>query len=246
MNFIALYDEAGQAQKAASALVDAGFRRDSVQVMREGQAPGEDQLTKQLRDWGFSEHDADVVVRAVHHGRSLVCAQVADEQAEKARGLMRQHGSRTLQDVERELGQPRGGTEDRQSGESRTLQEVEETLQVSKRQVGAGTARIHTSVTERPAEETVHLKEEHIHVERRPADRPLGPEEAAAAFRETTEEIRAVREEPVIRKEAHVTGEVVIEKQVSEHEEKVGGTVRKTEVQVDRQQQGEGEQGRSA
>jgi uncharacterized protein (TIGR02271 family) len=109
---------------------------------------------------------------------------------------------------------------------------VEEELQVGKRQVQRGGVRIYSEIKERPVEETVHLREENVKVERRPVDRPASDADFDK-FREGTIEVTETREEPVVRKQARVTEEVVVNKDVRERDETVRDTVRATEVHVD-------------
>jgi uncharacterized protein (TIGR02271 family) len=110
---------------------------------------------------------------------------------------------------------------------------VEEELQVGKRQVQRGGARVHTHVTERPVEENVRLREEHVDVERRPVDRPVS-EADRGAFRDETFEVTETAEEAVVGKRARVIEEVVVSKDVGERTEKVSDTVRRTDVDVER------------
>ena len=114
------------------------------------------------------------------------------------------------------------------------MQEVEEELSVGKRKVASGGVRVTTSVSERPVEKTVTLREEEVEVERRAADRKLKPEEAEAAFQDKTVEMLGTSEEVVVRKEARVVGEVALGKRVEEHKEKVKDTVRRSEVEVEK------------
>jgi uncharacterized protein (TIGR02271 family) len=109
---------------------------------------------------------------------------------------------------------------------------VEEDVQIGKRQVTAGVARVRTRVYERPINESVTLREEKLNVERRATDRPLRPGEDA--FQEKVIEVIETREEPVVHKHARVTGEVVVEKTATERTETVHDTVRKTDVEIDR------------
>ena len=109
---------------------------------------------------------------------------------------------------------------------------VEEELQVGKRQVQRGGVRLYTRVTERPVEERVRLRDETVHVERRPADRPATEADFAAA-KEGTLEVTETDEEPVVRKQARVVEEVVVSKEVQEQTETVQDTVRRTEVEVE-------------
>lgn len=108
---------------------------------------------------------------------------------------------------------------------------VEEELQVGKREVERGGVRVESRVSERPVEEQVHLREEHVHVERRPVDRPVG--DAENLFREGTLEVSERAEEAVVAKEARVVEEVVVGKEVSERTETIRDTVRRTDVNVE-------------
>ena len=111
---------------------------------------------------------------------------------------------------------------------------VEEDLHVGKREVGHGRVRIQSRVVERPVEEQVSLREERVHVERRPVS---GAAQAGTlgsdAFQERTIEVEERGEEAVVSKEARVTEELVIHKNVEERTETVSDTVRRTEVEVD-------------
>ena len=107
---------------------------------------------------------------------------------------------------------------------------IEEQLAVGKRTVEKGAARVRTSVSEVPVEESVTLREENVTVERRPVDRAI--ENAPGAFKEGTIEVTEMAEVPVVSKEAHVVEEVVVGKNVTEHQETVRDTVKRTEVDV--------------
>lgn len=108
---------------------------------------------------------------------------------------------------------------------------VEEELVVGKRVVDHGGVRVYTHVTEQPVQKQVTLHEEHVHVERRPVDRPV-TEADMAAFKEGVIEMREMAEEPVIQKQARVVEEVVIDKEAIDRTETVRDTVRHTEVEV--------------
>lgn len=108
---------------------------------------------------------------------------------------------------------------------------VEEELQVGKREVEQGGVRVSSRVEEKPVEAQVNLREEHVRVERRPVDRPVG--NAENAFQEGTIEVTERAEVPVVAKQARVVEEVVIGKEVSERTETVRDTVRKTDVNVE-------------
>jgi uncharacterized protein (TIGR02271 family) len=109
---------------------------------------------------------------------------------------------------------------------------TEEQLNVSKREVEQGGVRVRTHVEERPVEETVNLREEHVKVERRPVNRPVG-EGDMSAFKEGTIEVTERAEQPVVSKQARVIEEVNIGKEVTERQETVRDTVRRTDVDID-------------
>ncbi len=109
---------------------------------------------------------------------------------------------------------------------------VEEELQVGTREVEQGGVRVYSRITETPVEKEVSIREEHVHVERHPVDRPAR-EADFAAMQEGTIEMTETTEEPVVRKQARVVEEVVVSKEVEEHTETVRDTVRRTEVDVE-------------
>jgi uncharacterized protein (TIGR02271 family) len=108
---------------------------------------------------------------------------------------------------------------------------IEEQLRLGKRTVEKGGAQVRTSVAEVPVEQSVTLREENVTVERRPVDRVVA--NAPGAFKEGTIEITTQAEVPVVSKEAHVVEEVVVGKNVTEHQETIRDTVRRTEVDID-------------
>ncbi len=110
---------------------------------------------------------------------------------------------------------------------------VEEQLKIGKREVQRGGVRIFSRVIETPVDQSIGLREEHVNVERHRVDKPLGPGEAAA-FKEQTIEMRETAEEAVVQKTARVVEEVTVGKQVSERQQQVHDTVRRTEVEVER------------
>lgn len=109
---------------------------------------------------------------------------------------------------------------------------VEEELKVGKRAVQRGGVRVFRRMTEKPVHEQVQLREEHVHVERHPVDKPA-TEADMAAFKEGSVELRETAEEAVVSKTARVVEEVVVGKDVSERTEEVSDTVRRTEVEVE-------------
>lgn len=117
-------------------------------------------------------------------------------------------------------------------GEQTRIPVVQEELRVGKRAVQRGGVRVYRRVTEQPVQETVQLREEHVKVERQPADRPASEADLAAA-KEGAVELRETAEEPVVSKGARVVEEVVVGKEAAERTERIDDTVRRTEVDVE-------------
>ncbi len=117
--------------------------------------------------------------------------------------------------------------------EERVVPVVEEKLQVGKRKVEGGGIRVTSHVKKQPVEKEVMVRDETVNVDRRPADRPVTDADKSA-MRDKTYEVHEVDEEPVVNKEAHVTEEVRINKDVERHTETVKDTVRRTDVDVEK------------
>ena len=110
---------------------------------------------------------------------------------------------------------------------------VEEELRVGKREVERGGIRVYSRMQERPVEEQVSLREEHVKVERRSVDRPATAGDFDQAFKEGTIEVTERVEQPVVQKQARVVEEVVVGKEATERTETVRDTVRHTDVKVE-------------
>ena len=125
------------------------------------------------------------------------------------------------------------GTETHAGGQE-SIAVAEERLTLGKRTTERGSAHVRTYVQEVPVEERIRLREERLTVDRQPVDRVVSGAEADALFQERDVEVTTSSEEAVVGKEAVVTEEVVVGKETTEREEVVQDTVRKTEVDVDR------------
>ena len=144
------------------------------------------------------------------------------------------------------LGALGGGTagKDRADADERKqiIPIVEEQLIVGKRDVSRGGVRVRSYVTETPVHEQVRLRNEQINVERRAVDQPLSAADTDA-FRERTIDVTATGEEAVIGKTARVVEEVVVSKTATENVEDVSDTVRRTDVEIDRDTDSETDKG---
>jgi len=116
-------------------------------------------------------------------------------------------------------------------GSSTAIPVIEEQLEVGKQQVESGGARIRSRVIEKPVEASVRLREEHVVINRHPANRDA-TEADINNFKEGDIEIRERSEVPIVEKHARVVEEVEVGKTVTEREETISDTVRRTDVEV--------------
>ena len=229
-----LFDDSSTAEQVMQELTSSGFDRNQVDLTKEDTS-GElrDDLVKQ----GVSQDDADYYVQGISQGGALITVQADEGKTDEAVAIMDRYaddapdqGTRTETRSER----VDSGRAERVSGEDEvTLTTAEEQVKVGKRQVEHGGKRIRTYVSETPVEEQVTLRDETVTVERRDVeDRPVSDADGDL-FQERTIEMTETDEEAVVSKETRITGEVVVEKDVTEHTETVKDTVRRTEVEVE-------------
>ena len=201
------------------------------------------------------ERDRDLFSEAARRGGTVVTVTVADDQVERvaailerfdavdvdrlaahygATGYTRYDPSAPVYTSEQaraeldQFGRDRG----EQFGQDRevALPIIEEELKVGKRAVQRGGVRVYSRVSERPVEEQVRLREEHVTVERRPADRAVTQ---ADTLRDSEIVLTETAEEAVTSKQARVVEEVVVGKKTTERTETVRDTVRRTDVDVE-------------
>jgi uncharacterized protein (TIGR02271 family) len=105
----------------------------------------------------------------------------------------------------------------------------EEQLAVGRRQVEAGQVRLRKVVRTTPVTEQVDLRREDVEIERTPGSGQV-PD---TAFQEQEINVPVMKEEPVVSKEARVTGGVQVRKDSEIETRTVEGQVRKEDVEVD-------------
>jgi uncharacterized protein (TIGR02271 family) len=108
---------------------------------------------------------------------------------------------------------------------------IDERLVVGKRDVNLGRVRVRSYVREEGVSADVNLHEERVSIDRRSVDRPVSA--ADAAFQDRTIEAEEHAEQAVVGKEARVTEEISLRKDVSDRQETINDTVRKTEVEIE-------------
>jgi stress response protein YsnF len=109
---------------------------------------------------------------------------------------------------------------------------IEENVEIGKRKEETGGARVHKSIEEHEVKENIHLREEHVDVNREKVDRKATDKDLET-FKEGETEFRETKEVPVVNKEARVVEEVNINKEISEDEKTIRETERKTKVDTE-------------
>lgn len=95
-----------------------------------------------------------------------------------------------------------------------------------------GGASIRSRIVEKPVEASVRLREEHVVVNRHAVNRAVTNADLASV-KQGDIRITEHAEVPVVGKEARVVEEVVVGKSVTEHQETVRDTVKRTDVEVE-------------
>jgi uncharacterized protein (TIGR02271 family) len=258
---VAVFDDYATAERAVADLVSNGFSRDSINItsndsFASDSAMGNIGLSGEhprdrsgggiggffRRLFGADDEYAGHYDEAIRRGAAVVSVNTDDE--DRASDILDRSGAIDVE--ERAASWHREGYEastdrraihERGGKEERSIPVVREDLHVGKRDVHRGGVRVFNRVTEKPVEEEVQLREEHVKVDRRPANRPA----TEADFRAQDEviEVTEMAEEPVVGKTARVVEEVVVGKDTTHRTEKVRDSVRQTDVKVEKLGTGE-------
>lgn len=255
----AMFNSRAEAERAAQQLAgQLGMERAMVRISPEAGASDASQEAARphretgffasLRDLFLPEEDRHAYAEGMRRGGMLVSVQVGLDQVDQAADILEEAGAVDLDQQEtdwRESGwtgrdagapvaaAPLAARAAAAPGGDEVIPVAEERLVVGKREVDRGRVRVRSYVAERPAEAQVRLHQEHVAVERRPANQALTEADRAAAFRDRTIEATAISEEAVVGKEARVVEEITIRKEAAERVEAVRDTVRKTEVEIE-------------
>jgi uncharacterized protein (TIGR02271 family) len=254
------FDSRSDAQKATDALAQAGVSRGSIRMLPEAETTGykrtsttssydhekdEGGFFASLGDMFLPDEDRYAYAEGMSRGGVTLSVTADEGQIERLSEIAERYGAVDMDEREatwRSEGWTgySGGTASTRgtSTAARGTKEgeeaipiVEEELRVGKRQVEGGRVKIRSYVVETPVQEQVNLRQEHVHVERRPVNRPLSGTENV--FQDRTIEASERSEEAVVSKEARVKEELVVNKDVRERTETVSDTVRRTEVEVE-------------
>lgn len=190
--------------------------------------------------FGNNKDDADRYSRVAERSGAIVTVHAQSrEEAERAADILDDCGAVDVDERSAQYGY--ANTRAEGTGERRdiagerdtTIPRIEENLNVGKRTVEQGGVRVRSRIVERPIEEHIRLREEHVHVERQPVDRPVSDADIQNLNRGDIE-LTERKEVPVVNKEARVVEEVRINKDVTDRDETIRDTVRNTDVDVDK------------
>lgn len=247
---VGVFDRYAAAQHAASLLQDRGIDSDCIHVAAnaDGTVPGaedrheDESLLTRVKNFfsGMVDDDDDTVghySEAVRRGGAVVKVEVdEDPEVQVAREALVSAGAVDIEEKVDEWRRAEGAASRPISGTAAAGEQiipvVKEELQVGKRTVQSGGVRVYARTVEEPVRETLDLREERAHVERRPVDRPASPADLNAVQDRTIEVTESV-ERPVVQKSARVVEEVVVGKEVLQQKASIEDKVRHTEVEVE-------------
>lgn len=250
---VTLFDTAEHAEAARRNLEKAGFSANDISVVGKLGLPGDASTLRRPGLWqklfgrDIEEHEARVYGKTVEAGGVVLTLRTPDSQLSKAMGILNQHNvvdvrSRAIEsgylakDAVAEPAPPipmpaKPLTTDIGKGE--VLRLAEEQIEVGKRLVTEGTTRIRRFVVQKPVEAQVTLHEEHVEIVRRAVADPSYVKDIDWSDR--TIEIVETIEQPVVSKSTHIAEEVLIGKKGTDRVETVKDTVRRQQVEVERE-----------
>ncbi len=188
--------------------------------------------------FGNDDNDRHTYARVADRGSVVTVHASTEDEAERAADILDNAGA---VDVNERAAQYGYGTTGATTGTltdttgvrtGDTLKVIEENLEVGKRQVQRGGVRVRSRIIARPVEESVRLREERVSVVRTPVNRPATAADLNA-FQEGEISLIEHAEVPVVSKTANVIEEISVGKEVTEREEVIRDTVRRTDVDVE-------------
>ena len=248
---VGLFDDRKDADTVVRELKSARFDDNDISTTHHGAGRG---IIDYLEKHGVPSSHSHYYAEGVRRGGSLVKVFTDDGHFSRAVEIMHSHGAVDIN--RRAQYYKKGGfkqhdqnaadysqqevTADRQNYQKHdydekdtVIPEIEEQVNVGKQKVQGGGVRVFKRKTEVPVEKHVTLREEHVNVRKENVDRPATQADLDA-FKEGEMTLTETSERPVVSKEARVTGEVHVDKDVTERDQVVRETATKTEVDVDR------------
>jgi uncharacterized protein (TIGR02271 family) len=243
---VAVYDKAGKAKEAVRALEASGFPSADISLLNRDSLTDaevhEAGLWRRLFGRNVGDHESAVYGRTIEAGGAVLTLRLPDAHVVRAMKILDVHNPVDVNERASSFGisaPPATKTAatsppeaSKTVGKEEVLRLAEEQLDVGKRQIETGRARIRRFVTEKPVETQVTLHEEHAEMVRRAVSDPALVKDID--WTDKTIEITETSEQAVVNKIARVAEEVVIRRQGSDHVETVRDTVRRQQVELER------------
>jgi uncharacterized protein (TIGR02271 family) len=248
---VAVYDKAGKAKDAVRALEASGFPTGDISVLNRDSLTDaevhEAGLWRRLFGRNVGDHESAVYGRTIESGGAVLTLRLQDTDVARAMKILDVHNPVDISDRASSLGlatpavpKPAAtapsvtapSLTSKSVAKEEVLRLAEEHLDVGKRQVETGRARVRRFVIEKPVESQVTLHEEHAEMLRRAVSDPSLVKDID--WTEKTIEITETAEQPVVTKTAHIAEEVVIRREGSDHVETVRETIRRQQVELER------------
>ena len=258
----AFYDSKADAEAGADILKNNGIAAGDIDIIagREGQEVHEHGsnggFMDKLSGFFMPEEDRHAYAEGLGRGGYVLRVDVAEKDHQRVVDLLDTDGSVDLDERSnawraegwdgRHAGAAAGtgtgtgtGTTDTagtapraNASDDETIDVVEEQLKVGKRDTSHGRVRVRSYTVEEPVSAEVTLETERADIERHEVDRAVT--DADAAFQDKTITVDEHSEEAVVEKEARVVEEIDVHKDVERETKTVEDTVRRTEVEVER------------
>ena len=242
---VGIFDNYTEAQQALQQLISSGISEDRIDITTpdtsgtsttggysnyDNDNDGISNFFSNL--FGGDEDNARRYTEVGRRGSIISVHAHSAQEAESAARILDQYGAVDVDERSQQYSSGANTTNTTTSTGTNAIPIIEEELQVGKRVVETGGARIRSRIIERPVEETLRLRVEHVRVERNPVNRPATAADLAN-FQEGEIELREQAEVPVVGKEARVVEEVRLGTEIEEREETIRETVRRTDVEVE-------------
>lgn len=240
---IGIFDTQAHAKTAVQQLKTNGYNEAAIDLSTGGQTAVQygtaEYKEEQDNTRGFfsslfdSDDDVDAYSSIAGHG-TIVTVHTHDmAEAKRAASILDQYGAINAEDRVNKYRAGQYCAADYQQAAAATsndgvIEVVEENLEVGKQVVQTGAVEVRSHIVERPVEETVRLRKEHVWVERTPVNRPA----SAADLTEEVVKVEEHAEMAVVNKEARVVEEIEVKKEVEQEQEVIRDTVRHTEIEV--------------
>ncbi|HKD80356.1 MAG TPA: YsnF/AvaK domain-containing protein [Candidatus Angelobacter sp.] len=249
---VAVYDRSVKAKDAMRALEAAGFSTGDMSLLNRDALTNTEVndagLWRRLFGRDVGDHQSASYSRAIETGGAVLTLRLPESDVPRAMKILDVHPPTNVNEtsgsweaastpsskavVPPPVTPRMAGTTATTTGKEEVLRLAEEHLDVGKRQVEKGRARVRRFVIEEPVESQVTLHEEHASLLRRPVTDSRAIKDVDWA--DKTIEITETEEQAVVNKTAHIAEEVVVRREGSDHVETVRDKIRRQQVEIER------------